>query len=430
VASFVDQVVIHVRGGSGGAGVASFLRQKGKPRGKPVGGSGGAGGSVIVVADDSVSTLLRYARKPHWKAPSGTHGEGELRHGRIGDDLLLQVPLGTLVRDVDQTLLADLVEQGQQVTIARGGRAGRGNAALVARNRKAPTFAEQGEYGDELSVILELKLIADAALIGYPNAGKSTLISRVSEAKPKIADYPFTTLTPNLGVVSIDDDEFVMADIPGLIEGAADGKGLGHEFLRHVERARVLVILLDPTHLQTVSVQEQYEVLVRELTEHSPELAARRRVVALAKDDTLDDVTEYEEWATTNDIVLYPISGITGDGVAALIYAVAAEIEGHIKEAPDRAGYVLHRPLPDGYSINRIGDEWVVSGRAAERAVNLDDLTVAEAADFASKRLARIGVDQALVDAGAVVGDDVRIGDIVFTYDPLRDDEEEDEEQF
>lgn len=428
MASFVDQVVIHVRGGSGGAGVASFLRQKGKPRGKPVGGSGGAGGSVIVVADDSVSTLLRYARKPHWKAPSGTHGEGELRHGRVGDDLILEVPLGTLVRDVDQTLLADLVEQGQQVTIARGGRAGRGNAALVARHRKAPTFAEQGEYGDELSVVLELKLIADAALIGYPNAGKSTLISRVSEAKPKIADYPFTTLTPNLGVVSIDDDEFVMADIPGLIEGAADGKGLGHEFLRHVERARVLVILLDPTHLQTVSVQEQYEVLLRELTEHSPELAARRRVVALAKDDTLDDVTEYEEWATAHDIVLYPISGITGDGVDALIYAVAAEIEGHIKEAPDRPGYVLHRPLPDAYSINRIGDEWVVSGRAAERAVNLDDLTVAEAADFAAKRLARIGVDQALVDAGAVPGDDVRIGDIVFTYDPLRDDEEDEEQ--
>ncbi|MCP4307386.1 MAG: GTPase ObgE [bacterium] len=430
MASFVDQVVIHVRGGSGGAGVPSFLRQKGKPRGKPVGGSGGAGGSVIVVADDSASTLLRYARKPHWKAPSGTHGEGELRHGRAGEDLMLEVPLGTLVRDLDQTLLADLVEPGQQVTIARGGRAGRGNAALVARNRKAPTFAEQGEYGEELSVILELKLIADAALVGYPNAGKSTLISRVSEAKPKIADYPFTTLTPNLGVVAIGDNEFVLADIPGLIEGAADGKGLGHEFLRHVERARVLVILLDPTPLQTVSPQEQYAVLLRELEEHSPELAARRRVVALAKADALDSVADYEEWAAANHITLYPISGVTGDGVDALMYAVADEIEGHLRESPDRAGYVLHRPLPDGYSISRVGEEWVVSGRAAERAVNLDDLTVAEAADFAARRLARIGVNKALVDAGAVPGDDVRIGDIVFTYDPgLGDDDQENGEQ-
>ncbi len=426
MASFVDQVVVHVRGGSGGAGVASFLRQKGKPRGKPVGGSGGAGGSVIVAADDSASTLLRYSRKPHWKAGSGTHGEGEFRHGRVGDDLVLPVPLGTLVRDVDETLLADLVEPGQQVVIAKGGRAGRGNAALVTRNRRAPTFAEQGEYGEEISVILELKLIADAALVGYPNAGKSTLISRVSEAKPKIADYPFTTLVPNLGVVSVEDQEFVIADIPGLVEGAAEGKGLGHEFLRHVERAHVLVILLDPTPLQIASVQEQYEVLIRELTEHSSELAERRRVVALSKADTLEDHSGYVAWATDAGISLYPISGVTGAGVEALVYAIAAEIDGHIREAPDRAGYVLHRPLPDSFSIKHVNDEWVVSGKAAERAVNLDDLTVVEAADFAAERLARIGVDRALAAAGAVTGDDVRIGEIVFTYQPTT--EEDDDE--
>lgn len=427
MASFVDQVVIHVRGGSGGAGVPSFQRQKGRPRGKPVGGSGGSGGSVIVEADSSISTLLRYARKPHWKAPSGTHGEGELRHGRVGDDLVLPVPLGTIVRDQDETLLADLVEPGQRVTIARGGRAGRGNAALITRNRKAPTFAEQGEFGDEASVVLELKLIADAALVGYPNAGKSTLISRVSEAKPKIADYPFTTLVPNLGVVAIGDHEFVMADIPGLVEGAADGKGLGHEFLRHVERARVLVILLDPTPLQIASVQQQYDVLIRELTEHSPELAARRRVVALAKADALEDVAEFEDWAAAAEVELYPISGITGTGVDALLYAIAAEIEGHIREAPDRVGYLLHRPLPDAFTIEHQDDVWVVAGRAAERAVNLDDLTVAEAADFAAKRLARIGVDRALDAVGAVAGDDVRIGEIVFTYQPIVDSEDEDE---
>ncbi|MDJ0924851.1 MAG: GTPase ObgE [Acidimicrobiia bacterium] len=418
MASFVDQVTIHVRGGSGGAGVASFKRQKGKPRGKPTGGSGGAGGSVVIRADSSLSTLLRYARKPHWNAESGTHGEGELRHGRAGEDLILSVPLGTLVRSMDGTLLADLVETGQSITVARGGRAGRGNAALIARRRKAPSFAEQGEFGEEISVVLEMKLIADAALVGYPNAGKSTLISRVSEARPKIAEYPFTTLTPNLGVVAVGDHEFVLADIPGLVEGAADGKGLGHEFLRHVERARVLVILLDPTPLQTDSPQQQYEVLVSELAKHSPDLVARRRVVALNKIDTVDNLEAEQHWAESAGVEVLPISAVTGEGVSVLLYGIADEIEQHLREAPDRAGFVLHRPLPPSFSIERKGSEWVVEGRAAERAVNLDDLTVAEAADFAARRLARIGVDAALAQAGAVAGDDVRIGDIVFTYEP------------
>ena len=418
MASFVDRVTIHVQGGSGGAGVASFKRERGKPRGKPVGGSGGSGGAVFAEADPSVSTLLRYARKPHWKAASGTHGEGELRHGRSGDDLVLPVPLGTLVRDPDGTVLADLVAPGQRVRIAAGGRSGRGNAALVARHRKAPTFAEQGEYGEERSVVLELKLIADAALVGYPNAGKSTLISRVSEAKPKIADYPFTTLVPNLGVVALEDYEFVMADIPGLVEGAASGKGLGHEFLRHVERARVLVILLDPTGLQTDPPQRQHDVLVTELEQHSPELAARRRVIALNKCDAIHSTEQYQKWAEENGIELYPISGITGEGIDRMLFAVGSEIERHLREAPDREGFILHRPLPEAFTISRLGEEWVVSGKAAERAVNLDDLTVAEAADFAAKRLARLGVDEALAAAGAVAGDDVRIGDIVFTYEP------------
>lgn len=377
---------------------------------------------MIVESDISVSTLLRYARKPHWKAESGTHGEGDLRHGRVGEDLILRVPLGTLVRDLDGTLLADLVEPEQRVVIARGGRPGRGNAALVARKRKAPTFAEQGEYGEGASVVLELKLIADAALVGYPNAGKSTFIARVSEAKPKIADYPFTTLVPNLGVVAVDDSEFVMADIPGLVAGAADGKGLGHDFLRHVERARVLAVLLDPTPLQNDSVAEQYRVLVGELAKHSPELAERRRIVVLNKVDALDDHDEYLRWAESEGIDLLLMSGVAGDGISAVLYALAEEIAKHIREAPDRAGFVLHRPLPAGYSIERVGEEWVVSGKAAERAVNLDDLTVSEAADFAAKRLARIGVDAGLEAAGAVAGDDVRIGDIVFTYQPATED--------
>jgi GTPase len=418
VASFVDSVVIHAKGGGGGAGVASFQRQKGKPRGKPIGGSGGSGGSVFVSADPRMATLLRYARKPHWKADSGTHGEGDLRHGRAGNDLILPVPLGTMVRDLDGTLLADLVEPDQRVLIAAGGRAGRGNAALVGRNRKAPIYAEQGEYGEERSVLLELKLIADAALVGYPNSGKSTLISRVSEAKPKIADYPFTTLTPNLGVVSVDDYEFVLADIPGLVEGAADGKGLGHEFLRHVERARVLVVLLDPTPLQTATVVEQYEVLTRELEKYSPELARRRRIVVLNKIDALSLPDDAGEMEPEIDEPVHRISGITGEGTTDLLYVIGAAVETHVREAPDRAGYILHRPLPESFTIVRDGDQWVVSGKAAERAVNLDDLTVSAAADLAARRLDRLGVDEALAAAGAVAGDDVRIGDIVFTYEP------------
>jgi GTP-binding protein len=415
---FVDRVRINVTGGSGGAGVASFVRRKGQPRGKPSGGSGGRGGDVILVAEPGTSTLLRYDRKPHWTASDGTHGEGDSRHGRAGDDLVLPVPLGTVVRDADDIVIADLVEPGQSIVVARGGRGGRGNAALAGMGRKAPTFAEQGEYAEPAWITLELKLIADAALIGFPNAGKSTLISRVSAARPKIADYPFTTLEPHLGVVDVGGHEFVLADIPGLIEGAADGRGLGHEFLRHTERARVLVVLLDPSPLQTDGYAEQYDILIAELAAHSPELAQRPRLVALNKTDVVPDVAEMEQWADERGFPLHAISAVTGEGLDRLMYALSEQVKRTIREAPDRQGYVLHRPVRPGFSVTRDGDVWVVSGRAAERAVALDDLTVLEAADFAAERLARLGVDEALRAAGAEAGDDVRIGDLVFTYEP------------
>jgi GTP-binding protein len=416
--NFVDRVRIQVRGGDGGAGVASFHRQKGRPRGKPNGGSGGRGGNVVVVADAGVASLLTYSRRPHWRAGDGTHGQGDLRHGAKGDDFDLLVPLGTTVLGDDGTMLADLVEPGQRIVVATGGRGGRGNAAFVSAERKAPTFAEQGEYGNEVWVELELKVIADAALVGYPNAGKSTLISRVSAARPKIADYPFTTLTPNLGVVSLGNREFVLADVPGLIEGAAAGKGLGHEFLRHVERARVLVIMLDPTALQDATPRVQHDVLLRELSEHAAELGSRPRLVALNKLDVEFNTTETLDWAKENDIDLHGISAISGEGVDVLMHAIADEVDRHERRAPDRQGYVLHRPMAEPFTIAREDEGWVVTGRAAERAVNLDDLTVPEAADFAAKRLTGLGIDGALLEAGAVPGDDVRIGDIVFTFEP------------
>lgn len=424
---FVDRVRIQIRAGDGGAGVASFHREKGRPKGKPDGGSGGRGGNARIVADPDVASLLQYDRQPHWAADSGTHGKGDLRHGADGDDLTIRVPLGTLLRDDDGTLLADLVEPGQAVTVAEGGRGGRGNAAFVSPKRRAPSFSEQGEYGDRLWVTLELKLIADAALIGYPNAGKSTLIGRVSAARPKIADYPFTTLEPNLGVVELGERQFVLADIPGLIEGAAEGKGLGHEFLRHTERARVLVVLLDPTPIQVQSYTEQLNVLLGELEAHSPELLSRPRIVAVNKMDAVPDPAGIEAWAEESGGDVHLISAVDGEGLDRLMYAVADAVDLAVREAPDREGFVLHRPLPPSFGVTRRGEEWIVSGRAAERAVNLDDLTVPQAADFVAARLRRLGVDEALSAAGAQPGDDVRIGDLVFTYDPDATDEEDDE---
>jgi len=415
---FVDSVTLKARGGNGGAGVSSFLRRKGLPKGKPNGGSGGSGGSVILVADRNVPTLLRYERHPDWKASGGTHGEGDSKHGKRGEDLRLPVPLGTVVKDETGILLADLVESGQELVVARGGKGGKGNAAFVSPQRKAPTFAEQGEYGDEVEVRLELKLLADAALIGYPNAGKSTLISRVSAAKPKIADYPFTTLTPNLGVVAVGEREIVLADIPGLIEGAAEGKGLGHDFLRHTERARVLVVLLDPSTLQTDSPARQLEVLLTELERHDSALRARRTVVAVSKAELLDD----ESIANLGlDEDVYMISAMTGNGVDDLMYTIADEVNQVELETPELEGFVLHRPLRDDFTIRRDGPEWVVEGTAAIRAVNLSDLTDLDAADFVAKRLVRSGIVDGLVTAGAEAGDDVRIGSIVFTFDPDQD---------
>ncbi len=412
---FVDRVRVHLRAGNGGAGVAAFERAKGRPKGKPSGGNGGPGGSVILRADPSVATLLRYKRNPHHLADHGKHGEGDLRHGRAGQDLVLPVPLGTVVTDDEGVLIADLVEPGQEVVAVQGGRGGLGNAAFVSPSRRAPGIAEQGEYGREEWFTLELKLLADAALIGFPNAGKSTFISRVSAAKPKIADYPFTTLEPNLGVVSFDDREFVLADIPGLIEGAAEGKGLGHEFLRHTERARALVVLLDPAETQTHPPEAQLEILSREIADYSAELASRPRLVLVNKADAFD----VEEVARATGAMA--VSALSGEGMRDALHAIADLVEQAEREAPPREGFVLHRPLGPGFEVRREGDGWRVSGLPAERAVAMADLTVPEAADLVAHRLARLGVDDALQRAGAVEGDEVRIGDLHFEFTPLEE---------
>jgi GTP-binding protein len=341
-----------------------------------------------------------------------------MRNGREGEDLILSVPAGTVVFDEDDVMIADLVEPGQEVVAVRGGRGGRGNAAFVSPAKRAPTIAEQGEFGREEWFTLEMKLLADAALIGFPNAGKSTFISKVSAAKPKIADYPFTTLEPNLGVVSLDDREFVLADIPGLIEGAAEGKGLGHEFLRHIERARVLVVLLDPSPLQEHSPERQLEILTREIADYSTELAARPRVVLVSKSD-LGDTADIAQ-----QLDAIPVSAMTGDGLSTALHAIADLIDEAERVAPERKGFVLHRPLGPTFRVHRDGAGWRVEGAAAERAVGFADLTIPEAADMAARRLARLGVDDALIAAGAIPGDEVRIGDLSFEFVPDLGEEE------
>lgn len=422
---FVDRVRIHVRAGDGGAGVVSFVRSKGRPQGKPVGGSGGDGGSVILEVDEGMASLLRYRRNPHHAAARGGHGSGDLKHGKRGEDLVLPVPAGTVVRDDSGRIVADLVRHGQQAVILEGGKGGRGNAAFVSPKMRAPSVAEQGEYGSERTFELELKLMADAALVGFPNAGKSTFISRVSAARPKVADYPFTTLEPHLGVVAVDDHEFVIADVPGLIEGAAQGKGLGHEFLRHVERARALVVLLDPSPLAEHPPHEQLRILLAELEAFNPDLVSRPQVVLVGKAD-LDEASDAAaqiEGATT-------VSPITGVGLREALYRIAEAVEQAKREAPDREGYVLHRPVLPPFHLRREGRTWIVEGVGAQRAVRFSDLTNPQAADLAADRLNRLGIDDALAAAGAEEGDTVRIGDLEFEYSvPFDDEWDEGEEE-
>ena len=426
---FVDQVNVHLRAGNGGAGVVSYVRSRGKPKGKPIGGSGGSGGDVYFEADEAAVTLLVYQRNPHHAAANGTHGRGDLQHGRRGEDLVLKVPLGTTIWDEDGAMIADLVKHGQRVKALEGGKGGSGNAAFVSSKHRAPGFSEQGEYGESATFTLEMKLLADAALIGYPNAGKSTLISTISAAKPKIADYPFTTLEPNLGVVSIGQREFVIADIPGLIEGASEGKGLGHEFLRHVERARALIVLLDPSPLQVETPEQQYRVLIEELRRHSDVLVERPRVVALSKTDLAPEESATGDLAASlGEPVVFPISAVAERGLEPFLHSVADAVDLAVRAEPEREGFILHRPVRERFDVIATPTGWEVTGRAAERAVRLDDLTVAMNADFVARRLERLGVDEALRQAGALPGDEVRIGDLVFEFSEMDDDEPGDSE--
>jgi len=376
------------------------------PKGGPDGGDGGNGGDVILQADRNAASLLAFRDHPHRKAESGTHGAGKQRHGSRGSHLVVPVPEGTVIKTRDGRLLADLVHHGDSYVAARGGVGGRGNARFLSNARRAPSFAEQGEYGEEHWLRLEVKLLADAALVGFPNAGKSTLISAVSAAKPKIADYPFTTLEPHLGVVRFDGRELVLADIPGLIEGASDGRGLGHQFLRHVERARVLVLLIDLASVEERSPEDQERVLLDELGRYQPDLLDRPRLVVGSKADVAQVPFDGLR-----------VSAVTQDGVRELLGRIATMVDEARDAEPERDSFVVLRPQEEGFAVVRDDDgAWRVNGRAAERVVAMADLTNPEAVAYVQDRFRRMGVERALARAGAREGDLVRVGPIELEY--------------
>jgi GTP-binding protein len=405
---FVDESGLHVKAGNGGAGQVSYRREAHVPKGGPDGGDGGKGGDVWLVADRNIASLVGFKDHPHREAESGVHGGSKKAHGRRGKDLLVPVPEGTIVRDQDGRIIADLVHEGDRFLAAEGGRGGRGNASFLSNRRRAPSFAEQGEVGEEHWLRLELKLMADVAIIGVPNAGKSTFIAAVSAAKPKIADYPFTTLVPNLGVVRMEDEfEMVLADIPGLIEGAAEGKGLGHQFLRHVERARVLLVLIALDPVETRTPDEQLEVLLHELGEYQPDVLERPRLIVGSKADI-----------AAHDFDGLTISAVTGAGTREVVGKLADLVRAVRAEVPEPVSYAVHRPAAESFRIERSDDGgYVVVGREAERAVAMNDLTNPEAMTVVHDRLKRLGVDRALARAGAKEGDRVRIGGLQFDYE-------------
>jgi GTP-binding protein len=428
MSGFVDEAQLHVKAGDGGAGAVSFRREAHVDRGGPDGGDGGRGGSVWLVASHNQSSLLGFRDHPHRRGGDGGHGGGKKKHGARGADLEVPVPVGTRAKGPGGVLLADLGSVGDRWMAGEGGRGGRGNASFLSNRRRAPSFAEQGEKGHEQWYDLELALVADVALVGLPNVGKSTLISRISAAKPKIADYPFTTLEPHLGVVRVDDEtDFTVADIPGLVEGAAEGKGLGHRFLRHITRSRVLVVLVELDPVTGTAPAEQLRVLLDELARYQPDLLERPRVVVGSKADVADvagvaDMADVADMAGGEgpgafrpDLV---ISAVTGLGIKDLVGRLAHLVaEARAVQPEGDGGIVIHRPVPEGFAVDRLeAGVFRVVGRVAERAVALNDLTTDEAADYVQGRLRRIGVDRALARAGAHDGDVVHIGELSFVW--------------
>ncbi len=417
---FYDRAKIYVKGGDGGNGVVAFRREKFVPYGGPSGGNGGKGGDVYLVVDPSLNTLLPFKYKVHFKAQRGEHGGGKNKTGASGKDLEVRVPPGTLVYDAETgKLLADLTRPGQRFLAAKGGRGGRGNAAFKSPTKQAPRLAEKGEPGEERWLILELKLIADVGIVGVPNAGKSMLLSKVTAAKPKIADYPFTTVVPQLGVAVVDDKDFVLADIPGLLEGAHKGVGLGDRFLKHIERTKVLIHLLNGLSPDPVG---DWEAINQELELFNPALAGKPQVVAFNK---IDIPEVREAFPKVRDRLrkkgvgeVFPISALTGEGVQELMRRVLKTLE-ELPEEPEieeEAVFTIEED-ENAFQITREEDgAWRVTGKKVERAAAMTNWDYYEAAMRFQRILEALGVTQALEEAGVKDGDVVRIGNTELVW--------------
>ncbi|MGI6037197.1 MAG: GTPase ObgE [Limnochordia bacterium] len=425
---FLDQAQIFVKAGDGGNGVVSFRREKFVPAGGPDGGDGGRGGDVLLVADEGKRTLIDFRYKAHFRAQRGEHGSGKNRHGRDGENLIIKVPVGTVVKTPGQPDV-DLVHHGQTLLAARGGRGGRGNARFVSSTRQAPAFATKGEVGEERTLQLELKLLADVGLVGYPNVGKSTLISRVSRAKPKIANYPFTTLVPNLGVVTVGDTSFVIADIPGLIEGAHAGVGLGHEFLRHVERTRLLIHIIDGAALEGRDPWEDFLKINEELVLYDAKLGERQQLVAINKLDLptgRENLPALQAKLIEAGYEVFPISAATGEGLDQLM-ARTASILGQIwiqeqeRSPVDENQYVIYGPPEEktslrDFTVRREDDVFIVEGAGIDDWLARLDLANEDTLGYIGRTLQRIGVHDALREAGINHGDTVIVGPLEFEF--------------
>ncbi|MCW2757130.1 MAG: small GTP-binding protein [Nocardioidaceae bacterium] len=432
VPTFVDRVSLHVAAGRGGNGVASVHREKFKPLGGPDGGNGGPGGSIILRVDPDVTTLLDYHHNAKRSAEHGGHGAGAHRNGGHGSDLVLSVPDGTVVSDASGELLGDLVGAGSEMVVAEGGRGGLGNAALASAKRKAPGFALLGEPGGERDIVLELKVVADIGLVGFPSAGKSSLIAAMSRARPKIADYPFTTLVPNLGVVQAGDVTFTVADVPGLIEGASEGRGLGHDFLRHIERCAAIVHVVDMATMEPGrNPVGDLDVIEHELSSYGG-LEDRPRIVALNKIDVPDgrdmaDIVTEDVQARGWDV--YPVSASSHEGLRELSYAMAGIVAARRAATPvAQVERIVIRPSATAtagtaeFSVTETGEGWRVRGEKPERWIRQTNFSNDEAVGFLADRLNRLGVEARLLSLGAVEGDPVLIGDpdnaVVFDFKP------------
>ena len=423
----MDTAKIHIKAGNGGNGCISFRREKYVPRGGPDGGDGGNGGNVILIATLGMSTLIDLRHNPRQVAENGSHGSGKQRDGADGDDRIIKVPVGTIIKDLDtDELLADLTEPDQFVIAARGGIGGKGNSRFKSSTFQVPRVAEKGEPGEEREISLEVKLIADVGLVGYPNAGKSTLLARTSAATPKIASYPFTTLIPNLGVVRIDQEQnFVLADIPGLIEGAHKGAGLGHQFLRHIERTKMLIHVIDLSAADGRDPIKDYEQLNLELGHYNALLTELPQIIALNKIDmpeAKENLLRVQEYFGKRKI--FPISGITGEGVNSLMqqaYRSLQYLETKAREQSEST-IILEQELPSEprgrFELHKTDTGFVVSGDEPRRAVVMTDFENEQALLLLFRKLKKMGVINALVRAGVKEGDTINIDDFEFTYSP------------